>query len=201
MTVVHWDDRPGDDLAAAVGADWACLRRMTIGPGEPLQLDSDDRETVVWMLDRDATVVRRPEDPERSVRSESPLDVLVFATGAGRAGRTASPRPEVVLRPSELPGERVVDGLTSIRRFEVGPPAGAISAGVELVDVAPGRHSFPVLDLEEVSVVLRGTGRAIVEGQESWVVRGNVVGQGERFVAGPQGLRVLSFRERPQPPG
>ncbi len=201
MTVVHWDDRPGDDLAAAVGADWACLRRVTIRSGAPLELDSDERESVVWMLDRDAAVVRRPEDPERSVRAESSLEALVFATGAPRDDPRARSRPGAVVRPSELPGERVVDGLTSITRYEVGAPAGAVSTGVELVDVAPGRHSFPVLDLEEVSVVLRGTGRAIVNGEETWVVRGSVVGQGERFLAGPQGLRVLSFREHPQPPG
>lgn len=197
MTVVHWDDRPGDDLAVAVGADWACMRRLTIAPGDPLHLDAEDRETVVWALDHDALVVRRPDDVERSVRAEGTLDVLVFAAEAPLADPLAPPRESAVVRPSELEGERVVDGLTSITRYEVGGPAGAVRVGIELVDVTPGRRSFPALDLDEVSVVLRGTGHAVVAGEEALVVRGNVVGQGERFVAGPQGLRVLSFRERP----
>lgn len=196
MSVVHWDDLPGDDLAHAVGAGWASLRRLTIAPGESLHLDEDDRETVVWALDRDAMVVRRPEDVERSVRAEGNLDVLVFETGAPPPDPLVTPRPSVVLRPSELDGERVVDGLTSITRYALGEAAGAVGLSVDLVDVAPGRRSFPVLDLEEVSVVLRGTGQALVAGEEPWVSRGSVIGQGERFVAGPQGLRVLSFRER-----
>ncbi len=65
--------------------------------------------------------------------------------------------------------------------------------------MAPGRRSFPALDLEELSVVLQGSGQVVAGGAEPWVVRGCVVGQGERFVAGPQGLRVLSFRELAQP--
>ena len=199
MTVVQWDDRPGDDLAVAVGADWACLRHVTIGPGDPLHLDDDDRETVVWTLDRDAVVVRRPGDVERSVRAEGPLDVLVFAAAARLADPLEPPGSGVVVRPSTLSGERVVDGLTSIMRRDVGGPAGAVEVGVELVDVSPGRRSFPTLDLEEISVVLMGSGQALVGDDGPWVVRGSVVGQAERFVAGPQGLRLLSFRERPQP--
>jgi len=198
VTVVHWDDRPGDDLAAAVGADWACLRRLTIGPGDPLHLDAEDRETIVWTLDRDAAIIRCPGDVERSVRAEGPLDVLIFAAGAPH--EPLAPRPASgVVRPSELDGERVVDGLTSITRRDIGGPAGAIGVGVELVDVAPGRRSFPAADLEELSVVLQGSGQVAMGEKERWVVRGSVVGRGERFAAGPQGLRVLSFRERPQP--
>lgn len=198
MTVVHWDDRPGDDLAAAVGAGWACLRRLTIGPGDPLHLDGEDRETIVWTLDRDAVVVRRPGDVERSIRAEGSLDVLVFAAGARSADRLVPPRATGVVRPSELSGERVVDGLTSITRRDVGGPAGAVGIGVELVDVAPDRRSSPAWGIEELSVVLQGSGQVAAGAEDPWVVRGSVVGQGEGFVAGPQGLRVLSFRERPR---
>jgi len=198
VTVVHWDDRPGDDLAAAVGAGWACLRRLTIGPGDPLHLDREDRETIVWTLDRDAVVVRRPGDVERSIRAEGPLDVLIFAAGASRADPLAPPRASGLVRPSKLDEERVVDGITSITRRDIGGPAGAAGVGVELVDVAPGRRSSPTRDLEELSVVLQGSGQVAAGAEESWVVRGSVVGQGERFVAGPQGLRVLSFRKRLQ---
>lgn len=199
MSVVHWDDRPGDDLAIAVGAGWACLRRVTLGPGDPLHLDADDRETIVWTLDRDAVVVRRPGDVERSVRAEGALDVLVFATDAPPPDPLEPHAHRDIVRPSQLEGERLVDGLTSVMRYEVGAPAGAVGVAVELVDVAPGRRSLPVLDQEELSVVLRGTGQAVVDGEERWISRGSVVGQGERFIAGPQGLRVLSFRERPLP--
>jgi len=197
VTVVHWDDRPGDDLAAAVGADWACLRRLTIGLGEPLHLDREDRETIVWTLDRDAAVIRRPGDVERSVRAEGPLDVLIFAARALQDDPLAPRRASGVVRPSELEGERVVDGLTAITRRDIAGPAGAIGVGVQLVDVAPGRRSRPTVDLEELSVVLQGSGQVAVGDEQPRVVRGSVVGQGERFVAGPQGLRVLSFRERP----
>ncbi len=196
MSVVHWDELPDADLARAVGASWATLRRLTIVPGEPLHLAGTDRESVVWALDRDALVVRRPEDLERSVRAEGTLDELVFETEASLPDPVPPPRESAVVRPAELEGDRIVDGRTSITRYALGEAAGAVGLSVELVDVAPGRRSFPVLDLEEVSVVLRGAGQAVVDGQEPWVTRGSVVGQGERFVAGPQGLRVLSFRER-----
>jgi len=199
VTVVDWDDRPGDDLAAAVGAEWACLRRLTLGPGEPLHLDAEDRETVVWALDRDAVMVRGPEDAERSVRAEGTMDVLVFAVDAPPAAPDATPRPGTMIEPSALEGERLIDGLTSITRRDVGGPVGAVGVAIELVEITPGRRSLPVSDLDEVSVVLRGAGQVVVDGQEPWVARGCVVGRGERYAAGPQGLRVLSFRERPRP--
>jgi hypothetical protein len=198
VTVVHWDDRPGDDLAAAVGAGWACLRRITIAPGGPLHLDAEDRETIVWALDRDAVVVRRPGDLERSVRAEGALDVLIFAADAPGPDVLREPLAQGVVQPSALEGERVVDGPTSVIRRDVGGPTGAVGVGVELVDVAPGRSGLPAADVEEISVVLRGSGQ-IADSAGSWVVRGCVVGQGERFLAGPQGLRVLSFRELAQP--
>lgn len=199
MTVVHWDDRPGDDLAAAVGAGWACLRRITIGPGDPLHLDKDDRETLVWALDRDAVVIRRPGDLERSVRAEGALDTLLFAAVAPGSDEGRAPPARGVVQASELTGERVVDGLTSVVRRDVGGPTGAVGIGVELVDVAPGRSGLPAADIEEISVVLRGSGQVVADGAEPWVVRGCVVGQGERFLAGPQGLRVLCFRKLAQP--
>ncbi len=199
MTVVHWDDRPGDDLAAAVGAGWACLRRITIDARDPLHLDAEDRETIVWILDRDAVIVRRPADLERSVRAQATLDVLVFAADGAGASWLGAPPSRGVVQPSEVEGERVVDGLTSIVRRDVGGAAGAVAAGVELVDIAPARRGFPSPDLEEVSVVLQGSGRVVGGGAEPWVLRGSVVGRAERFVAGPQGLRVLSFRELAPP--
>ncbi|CAA9480465.1 MAG: hypothetical protein AVDCRST_MAG53-556 [uncultured Solirubrobacteraceae bacterium] len=199
MTVVHWDDRPGDDLAAAVGAGWACLRRITIDARDPLHLDAEDRETIVWTLDRDAVIVRRPADLERSVRAQATLDVLVFAAGRAGGPWLGAPPSRGVVQPSEVEGERVVDGLTSIVRRDVGGAAGAVAAGVELVDIAPARRGFPSPDREEVSVVLQGSGRVVAGGAEPWVVRGSVVGRAERFVAGPQGLRVLSFRELAPP--
>jgi len=201
VSVVRWDEQDEeDDLARAVAAEWACLRRLTVRPGEPLHLDSDARETVVWALDRDAVLVRRPADVERSVRAEGALDVLVFAASAPAPDPFEPAGPVDVVRPSAVAGERVVDGLTSITRYEIGARAGAVGIGIDLVDIHPGRRSYPVLDIEEVAVVLRGSGRAIVAGAEREVQRGCVVGQGERFVAGPEGLRVLSFRERPRLP-
>ena len=201
MTVVHWDDVDhDDDLAVAVGAGWACLRRVTITPGEPLHLGDDERETVVWTLDRDAVLVRRPQDVERSVRAEGTLELLVFAIDAPRPDPLVQPRPSTVVRPSELEGRRHVDGLTSVTRYDVGEPIGTVGVTLELIDVHPGRRSAPVLDLEELTVVLRGTGQARTGGQEPWVTRGSVIGQGERYIAGPQGLRLLCFRERTEPP-
>lgn len=198
MTLAHWEDTPGEDLAQAVGAHWACLRRLAVTPGDPLHLDADDRVSVVWALDRDAVLARGPEDVERSVRAEGVLDLLLCATSAPRADPQAPPTPGPVVRTADLEPERLVDGQTSIVRWAVSDALGDVGLGVELVDVAPGRRSFPVLDLEEVSVVLRGTGRVVTGDAEPWVFRGCVVGQGERFTAGPQGLRVLSFRERPR---
>lgn len=200
MSVVHWDDRHGDDLARAVDADWACLRRLIVRPGQPLHLDSDARETVVWALDRDAVLVRHPADVERSVRAEGALDVLVFATSAPTPDPFDPAGPVTVVRPSEIPGERIADGLTSITRYEIGERAGAVGIGIDLVEVDPGRRSFPPLDLDEVSVVLRGRGHALVAGDEREVERGSIVSQGDRFVAGADGLQVLSFRERPRRP-
>ncbi|MCW3011411.1 MAG: hypothetical protein JWO90_1815 [Solirubrobacterales bacterium] len=201
MSLVHWDDAPEDDLALAAGAGWACLRRLVLTPGGPLHLDADDRETVVWTLDRDAVLVRRPGDVERSIRAEGTLDVLVFAVDAPPADHTGEAHSPGVVRPASLEGERVVDGQTAIVRYDVGSAAGAVGVGVELVEVAPNRRSFPVLDLDQLSVVLRGSGQVVLDGAEPWVMRGSVVSQGERFTAGPQGLRVLTFRENPQPAG
>lgn len=199
MTVVHWDDEPGADLARAVGAEWACLRRVTVAPGGPLHLDADDRVSLVWALDRDAALVRAPGDVERSVRAEGTLDLLLFAAAAPRPNPRGASCGTGVVRPSELRGERVLDGRASFTRFAVSDALGARGVDAELVEVTPGHRSYPVLDLDEVSVVLGGTGRVVVGEEEPHVARGNVVGHGERFLAGPQGLRVLCFREHPQP--
>lgn len=196
MSIVHWADRPGDDLAVAVGAPWACLRHLTIGPGEPLHLDGEDRETVVWTLDRDAVVVRRPGDVERSVRAEGPLQLLVCAVPASPVDAVEPGPTRAVVRPTEVAGERLVDGKTSITRRDVGAAAGAVRLGLELVDVAPLRRSLPALDVDEVAVVLDGDGDALVPDGERAVERGSVVGASEHFVAGPKGLRLLVFRER-----
>jgi mannose-6-phosphate isomerase-like protein (cupin superfamily) len=197
VTVVHWDDHPGDDLALAVGAGWACVRRLTIGPGEPLHLDGEDRETLAWLLDRDVVVARRPGDVERSLRAEGPTDLLVFAAGAPLATTPEDPEPVVVVRVATLPRERVRDGQTAIIRRDVGTPAGALGVALELVDVDPLGRSHPVLDQEEISVVLSGSGRVRLADGERDVRAGSVVGQAERFTAGDGGLRVVTFREQP----
>lgn len=196
MTVVHWDDRPGDDLALAAGADWACLRHLTIGPGQPLHLDAEERETVAWLLGRDLVVSRRPGDIERSLRAEGPTGLLVFAAGAPLAPPPDTPEP-VIVQIADLPRERVRDGRTAIVRRDVGTPAGALAVVVELVDVDPDGRAAPVLDQEEVSVVLAGGGRVRLATEEVQEVRtGSVVTGADRFAAGPDGLRLLTFRRR-----
>ncbi len=202
MTVVHASEVAGPDLGAAAGAVMTRLTRRTVETGEPLHLADDSLESIVWALDRDLAAARLPGDPERSLRADRRVDLLVFEGG----GPTATPQPPGrIVQPSQVAARRTDEAMTAVARRDIGRATGSATVGLKLIDVDPGRRSFPFhchSAEEELFYVLAGEGALRLGTDEHAVGPGHVLarpagtGIAHEFLAGPQGLTYLAFGDR-----
>ncbi len=202
MSVVDAATVAGPDLGAAAGAVMTRLTRRTVETGEPLHLADDSLESIFWALDRDLAAARLPGDPERSLRADGRVDLLVFEGGSPTATRQP---PGRVVRPSEVAARRTDEGMTAVARRDIGRAAGSATVGLKLVDVDPGRRSHPFhchSAEEELFYVLAGEGGLRLGTDEYAVGPGHVLarpagtGVAHEFVAGAHGLSYLAFGSR-----
>jgi uncharacterized cupin superfamily protein len=192
----------GPDLGRAAGAVMTRLTRRTVEVGEPLHLAGDSLESIVWALDRDLAAVRLPGDHERSLRGRPPRGP---ARVRGRGSDGHPQEPGRIVQPSKLPARRTDEGMTALARRDVGRAAGSVTVGLTVIEVDPGRRSFPFhchAAEEEVFYVLAGSGAVRLGSDEHAVGPGHVVarpsgtGVAHEFLAGPGGLTYLAFGER-----
>ena len=202
MSLVEAGEVDGPDLGRAAGAVMTRLTRRTVEVGEPLHLADDSLESIVWALDRDLAAVRLPGDHERSLRGDRRVDLLVFEGGGATATRQ---EPGRIVQPSKLPARRTDEGMTALARRDVGRAAGSVTVGLTVIDIDPGRRSFPFhchAAEEELFYVLAGSGAVRLGSDEHAVGPGHVVarpsgtGVAHEFLAGPGGLAYLAFGER-----
>jgi uncharacterized cupin superfamily protein len=178
------------------------LMRRTVETGEPLHVAGDGAESIVWALDRDMAAVRLPGDPERSLRADRRVDLLVFEGGGPTATRQD---PGRVVQPSRVPARRTDEAMTAVARRDIGRAAGSVTVGLKVVEVDPLRRSFPFhchSAEEELFYVLSGSGAVRLGTDEHAVEPGHVLarpsgtGVAHEVLAGPVGLTYLAFGDR-----
>jgi len=202
VSVVDAGTVAGPDLGAAAGAVMTRLTRRTVETGEPLHLADDDVESIVWALDRDLAAARLPGDPERSLRADRRVDLLVFEGGGPTATRQP---PGRIVKPSQVAARRREEGMTALARRDVGRATGTVTIGLNVVEIDPGRrgHAFHCHSAEEeLFYVLAGSGGLRLGSDEHALSPGHVVarpagtGIAHEFIAGPGGLTYLAFGSR-----
>jgi uncharacterized cupin superfamily protein len=110
----------------------------------------------------------------------------------------------VIAHWDEVEGERAEQGHMAGTWFDLGSAAGTRNAGVNRIQVDPGRWSTPAhveLDEEEIYFVLAGSGLAWQGGETHEVSAGDCIVQRvaeepHTFCAGDEGLDILAFGER-----
>ncbi len=202
MSVVDASEVAGPDLGAAAGAVMTRLTRRTVEIGEPLHLAGDRLESIVWALDWDLAAVRLPGDPERSLRADRRVDLLVFEGGGPTPTRQA---PGRVVEPSRVQRRRTDEARTAVARRDIGRAAGSVTVGLNITEIDPGRRSHPFhchSAEEELFYVLDGSGAVRLGRDEHAVGPGHVLarpagtGVAHEFAAGPDGLTYLAFGSR-----
>ncbi len=202
MSLVHVSEVDGPDLGRAAGAVMTRLARRTVEIGEPLHLAGGGAESIVWALDRDMAAVRLPGDPERSMRADRRVDLLVFEGG----WPTLTPQPPGrVVQPSTVEARRTDEAMTAVARRDIGRAGGSVTVGLKVIEIDRLRRSFPFhchSAEEELFYVLGGSG-ALRLGRDEHAVRpGHVLarpagtGVAHEFLAGPEGLTYLAFGDR-----
>jgi len=114
----------------------------------------------------------------------------------------------VIAHGDDVEPERVDKGPLGFTRYELGEAAGTQSVGVTRARVEPGKQSSPVhveVDEEEIFFVLGGSGlswqdeKVYEVGPDDCIVH-RVAEEAHTMIGGPDGLDVLAFGERTDPP-
>jgi uncharacterized cupin superfamily protein len=116
-----------------------------------------------------------------------------------------SPRPGRIINLDNLPDDREAHGDVDASERGLGDAAGSVRAGLNWIDVAPGKLNCPPhchSSEEELFVVLGGDGTCLIGDEEHPVRRGSVVARPPRtrvahaFRAAESGLQLLAYGTR-----
>jgi uncharacterized cupin superfamily protein len=114
----------------------------------------------------------------------------------------------VIAHWDDVEGERVDKGPLGFTRYDLGEAAGTRNVGVTRARVDPGKQSSPVhveVDEEEIFFVLGGSGLSWQDDKVYEVRAGDcivhrVAEEAHTMIGGPEGLDILAFGERTDPP-
>jgi uncharacterized cupin superfamily protein len=186
--------RSGHTLHATGGLDV-----LAFGPRE-------HDETVSFERLGMSLVGNRAVDTAPGVADGAPIQfVRESRLGPPELPSQAGPRPHTIVNLDAVEPEPVERGRVGRTRRNLGRAVGSVAAGLQHVDVLPGKESTPPhchsLE-EEIFVVLEGDGVLALGDEEEPVGPGNVVsrpagtGVAHTFRAGEGGLTYLAYGTR-----